>query len=99
MTPSIDGQFNISITPNEDGTFNFNVDANVDGFPAYEIWLTDETNGGSFLLFGRNPIESGEGPLSLYGNGEHSGTTSGNSETKRAANGKVEFKDKKNDID
>ncbi len=99
LTPSIDGQFNISITPNEDGTFNFNVDANVDGFPAYEIWVTDETNGGSFLLFGRNPIESGEGPLSLYGNGEHSGTTSGNSETKRAANGKVEFKDKKNDID
>ena len=99
LTPSIDAQFNISITPNEDGTFNFNVDANVDGFPAYEVWVTDETNGGSFLLFGRNPIESGEGPLSLYGNGEHSGTTSGNSETRRAENGKVEFKDKKNDID
>lgn len=99
LTPSIDGKFNITISPNEDGTFDFNVDVpRVDGFPAYEIWVTDETNGGNYLLFGRNPIESGEDEYSLFGSGEHSGSTSGNSETRRTENGKVKFDDKKNDF-
>ena len=100
VTPSISGEFNITLSPNKDGSFNFNVDIpRVDGFPAYEIWVTDETNGGSFLIFGRNPIESGEGAYSLFGKGEHSGNVSGNSSTARVSNGRVEFEDRKNDLD
>lgn len=50
----------------------------MDGFPAYELWINDD-QGNSFLLFGRNPIESGESPMSLFGSGEHKFKLSGNS--------------------
>ncbi len=77
--PAINYDLNVSITHNEDGTFNYNVTGSSDGFPAYELWITDETNGQSFLLWNRNPIESNEGPMSLFPPMEHNYSFSGNS--------------------
>lgn len=76
--PAIDANMTITITPQQDGTFNFSVIGSTDGFPAYELWVTDD-KGNSFLVFGRNPIESGEGPGSLFPPMEHSYDYNGNS--------------------
>jgi RHS repeat-associated protein len=89
--PSIDYNLAVTITPNvgADGkpvldkkgnqTFDYKVKGNVDGFPAYELWITDEKSGNSFLLFNRTPTKSNEGPWSLWGSGEHSYNLKGNS--------------------
>jgi RHS repeat-associated protein len=93
FTPRINGQFNLDVTPLDDGSFNFNLEIPaVDGFPAYEIWVGDD-QGNDYLLFERNPIESGEGPGSLYGEGEHSFKISGNSSDFKSLP-KVDFKDR-----
>ena len=79
FTPAINAKINVSITPLEDGSFDYSLDIpEMDGFPAYELWINDD-QGNSYLLFGRNPDESGENPFSLYGSGEHSFNLSGNS--------------------
>lgn len=97
LTPMIDGNFDLRLTPKPDGSFNYDLKAKVDGFPAFEVWVTDMSNGNNFLLFGRNPIQSKESVLSLYGTGEHSGELRGNSEEKRATT-EVLFKDHRNDL-
>ncbi|MDQ0105042.1 RHS repeat-associated protein [Chitinophaga terrae (ex Kim and Jung 2007)] len=84
--PAIDASMTITITPQDDGTFNFSIKGSTDGFPAYELWVTDD-KGNSVLVFGRNPIESGEGPGSLFPPMEHSYDYSGNS--KNATKGPV----------
>lgn len=92
--PAIDASMTITITSQEDGTFNFSVKGSADGFPAYELWVADD-KGNSVLVFGRNPIESGEGPGSLFPPMEHSYDYSGNS--KNATKGPVvNFSDTKN---
>ncbi len=79
LAPAINAQISLKITPISDGSFNYNLDIpRMDGFPAFEIWVQDKSKQ-SYLLFGRNPTESGEGPLSLFGSGEHSFMSSGNS--------------------
>jgi RHS repeat-associated protein len=79
FTPAINARIDVNITPLEDGSFDYTVNIpEMDGFPAYELWINDD-KGNSFLLFGRNPLESNEGPMSLYGSGEHKYKLSGNS--------------------
>jgi RHS repeat-associated protein len=79
FTPAINAKIDVSITPLEDGSFDYSVKIpEMDGFPAYELWINDD-QGNSFLLFGRNPNESGETPLALFGSGEHQYKLSGNS--------------------
>lgn len=79
FTPAIDAIINVSIEPQKDGSFDYSVDIpKIDGFPAYELWVNDDKDN-SYLLFGRNPIESNESPFSLFGSGEHSFKFSGNS--------------------
>jgi RHS repeat-associated protein len=94
--PSINYQFDVTITPSADGkTFDYQIKGNADGFPAYELWITDETNNKSYLLFNRTPTESGEGPFSLFGTGEHSYNLKGSSGSKTPAT-VVPFKDTQN---
>lgn len=95
ITPNINMSGSLNLTPTEDGGFNFSLDLpNVDGFPAFEIFVTDE-DGNSTMIFGRNPIESGEGPGSLFGKGEHSFKINGSNST--SPQGPViDFEDKKN---
>lgn len=79
FTPEINAKIDVAITPLEDGSFNYSVNIpEMDGFPAYELWINDD-KGNSYLLFGRNPNESGETPFALYGSGEHKYKLSGNS--------------------
>jgi RHS repeat-associated protein len=81
FTPAINAKVDVGITPKEDGSFDYSVDIpEMDGFPAYELWINDD-KGNSYLLFGRNPLESKESPFSLYGSGEHKYKLSGNSST------------------
>jgi hypothetical protein len=75
--------------------------AELDGFPAYELFVTDKTNGKneSNLIFNQNPIEAKETIYSLFGSGEHEYDYSGDSKkeqtgTKKAA--VVGFKSVKN---
>lgn len=92
--PAIDASLAITITPLENGTFDFTVKGATDGFPAYELWVTDD-KGNSVLVFGRNPIESGEGPGSLFPPMEHSFDYSGNSKDLKKGP-VVNFSDTKN---
>jgi RHS repeat-associated protein len=79
LAPSINAQINLTITTKADGTFDYTLNIpEMDGFPAYELWINDD-KGNSYLIFGRNPNESGETPWSLFGSGEHQYTASGNS--------------------
>ena len=94
MTPNINMSGLLELVPAEDGGFNFSLDISTDGFPAYEIFVTDE-EGNSTLIFGRNPVESGEGPGSLFPPAEHSFKINGNNAT--SPQGPViDFEDKKN---
>ena len=96
VAPSINYQFDVTIKPSADGkTFDYQIKGNADGFPAYELWITDETNNKSYLLFNRTPTESGEGPFSLFGTGEHSYNLKGSSGSKTPAT-VVPFKDTQN---
>jgi RHS repeat-associated protein len=76
--PAIDADLTITITPQQDGSFNFSVKGATDGFPAYELWVTDD-KGNCTLVFNRNPIESKEGPFSLFPPMEHKYDYKGNS--------------------
>jgi hypothetical protein len=91
-SPSIDAQISLEIIASNDGSYKYNVTGQVDGFPAYELFITDKTNGKneSNLIFNQNPIEAKETPFSLFGSGEHEYDYSGDSEkqqigTKKAA--------------
>ena len=90
--PSIDAHISLEIIANKDGSYKYNVKGQVDGFPAYELFVTDKTNGKneSNLIFNQNPIEANETPYSLFGTGEYEYDYSGNSKkeqkgTKKAA--------------
>ena len=94
--PSINYQFDVTITPSADKkTFDYQIKGSTDGFPAYELWITDETNGGSYLLFNRTPTKSGEGPGSLFPPMEHNYNLKGNSASQTPAT-EVPFKDAAN---
>ena len=72
-----------------------------DGFPAYEIFVTDVTDGKneSNLIFNQNPIEANQTPWSLFGDGEFEYDYSGNSNTEQEGTkkaGKVNFSKVKN---
>ena len=80
ITPNINAKVVFSITPQQDNSFDYKVYIpEMDGFPAYEMWVYDNKNDKSYLIFRQNPIESGENPLSLFGDGEHSYQYNGNS--------------------
>jgi RHS repeat-associated protein len=83
--PSINYQFDVTITPKADGTFDYQVSGATDGFPAYELWITDETNNKSYLLFNYTPTESGDGPGSLFPPMEYNYNLKGNSGSKTPA--------------
>lgn len=94
--PSINYQFDVTITPGADGkTFDYQIQGAADGFPAYEMWISDETNGNSYLLFNRTPTATGEGPGSLFPPMEHNYNLKGNSGSKTPAT-EVPFKDTQN---
>ncbi len=94
LAPGIDGIIDFTITPNEDGSFNYSIKGKTDGFPAFELWVTDDM-GNSYLLFNRNPIESGETPASLFPPAEHKYNYKGSS--KNAKKGPiVKFNETKN---
>ncbi len=79
--PAINYQLEVTITPNSDYTsFEYEIKGDVDGFPAYELWITDETTGNSYLLFNRTPTETGETPRALFPPMEHSIYKTGNSQ-------------------
>lgn len=89
---SIDAHISLEIIANKDGSYKYNVTGQTDGFPAYELFVTDKTNGKneSNLIFNQNPIEAKETPYSLFGSGEHEYDYSGDSKkeqtgTKKAA--------------
>ncbi len=103
--PSIDATLKLTITPykNEDGTdaYKYSLKGQVDGFPAYELFVTDITDGKSEsnLIFNQDPIESKQTPFSLFGDGEFEYDYEGDSDTeqigtKKAA--KVDFDKVKN---
>lgn len=77
--PSINYQFDVTITPKADGTFDYQISGATDGFPAYELWITDETNNKSYLLFNYTPTESGYGLLALIPPMENNYYLKGNS--------------------
>ncbi len=83
--PSIDADMTLTVTPNKDGSFSYSLKGSTDGFPAYELWVTDQKTGDTYLLFNRNPIESKEGPTSLFAPMEHRYNTSGSSKDKKAS--------------
>ncbi|WP_367890805.1 RHS repeat-associated core domain-containing protein [Ferruginibacter sp.] len=94
--PAINYQFDVTITPSADKkTFDYQIKGAADGFPAYELWITDETNNKSFLLFNRTPTETGETPRALFPPMEHKYNLKGNSSTKTPAT-QVKFSDTKN---
>ena len=96
ITPSINAKVEVIITPQSDNSFDYKVYIpEMDGFPAYELWIYDNKNDKPYLLFGQNPIESGEDPLSLFGDGEHSYRFKGNSKSLKSAR-KFTFSEMKN---
>ena len=80
--PNINYDLAVTITPQKDGSFNYQVKGTTDGFPAYELWITDQDNNKSFLLFNSNPTEAKETPWSLWGSGEHNYNLKGSSNNK-----------------
>ncbi len=94
--PAINYQFDVTITPSADKkSFDYQITGATDGFPAYELWITDETNNKSYLLLNSNPIESNETPRALFPPMENTYNLKGNSKSETPAE-KVDFKDKKN---
>jgi len=84
--PAINYQFDVTITRSADKkTFDYQVKGSADGFPAYELWITDETNNQSFLLFNRTPTATGETPRALSPPMEHKYNLKGNSKTSTPA--------------
>ena len=94
--PAINYQFDITIKPSADKkTFDYQIKGAADGFPAYELWITDETNNKSYLLFNRTPTETGETPRALFPPMEHKYNLKGNSGAKTPAT-EIKFSDIKN---
>jgi RHS repeat-associated protein len=94
--PAINYEFDVTITPSEDGkTFDYQISGATDGFPAYELWVTDETNNKSFLLFNYTPTQTGDGPGALGGTMEYKYNLKDNSGNKTPAT-VVPFKDTQN---
>lgn len=83
--PSIDADMTLTMTPGKDGAFSYSIKGSTDGFPAYELWVTDQKTGETYLLFNRNLIESKEGPMSLFSPMEHSYNTTGTSKEKKVS--------------
>ncbi|MBK6485249.1 MAG: DUF3238 domain-containing protein [Chitinophagaceae bacterium] len=84
--PAINYQFDVVITPSADKkTFEYQIKGAADGFPAYELWITDETNNKSYLLFNRTPTETGETPRALFPPMEHKYNLKGKSSDKTPA--------------
>jgi RHS repeat-associated protein len=94
-SPAINYDFAITIAPKKDGTFDYKLAAESDGYPAYELWVTDETNNKSYLLFNRTPTETGETPRALFARMEYKYNLKGNS-SKEIPSEKIDFKNKKN---
>jgi hypothetical protein len=94
--PAINYQFDVTITPSADKkSFEYQITGATDGFPAYELWITDETNNKSYLLLNSNPIESNETPNALFPPMENKYNLKGNSKDEKPVT-EVDFKDKKN---
>lgn len=94
--PAINYQFDVTIKPSADKkTFDYQIKGAADGFPAYELWVTDETNNKSYLLFNRTPTQTGETPRALFPSMEHKYNLKGNSKNETPAT-TVPFKDKSN---
>jgi hypothetical protein len=94
--PSINYQFDVTITPSADKkTFDYQIKGATDGFPAYEFWITDETNNKSFLLFNYTPTQTGDTPWALFPPMENNYNLKGNSGSKTPAT-EVPFKDTQN---
>ncbi|MCB9018839.1 MAG: DUF3238 domain-containing protein [Chitinophagales bacterium] len=72
FAPHINADMVITLVPQKDGSFNYSVSGTADGFPAYEIFVTDITDGAklNYLIFNQNPIEAGKSPWALSGKGE-----------------------------
>ena len=95
--PNINATADVKITPLGDGTFDYEVIiSGVDGYPAYELWIGDETNDKQYLIFARNPIESGENVGSLYPPAEHTFEARGNSSDLESKATQT-FEERKND--
>jgi RHS repeat-associated protein len=81
VAPAINYEIGITITQNEDGSFSFSIKGETDGFPGYEFFITNEKDGKSYLIYGSNPNETGDGPWSLWPPMEKDVKASGDSKT------------------
>jgi RHS repeat-associated protein len=80
--PAINYDLAVTITPSSDGkTFDYQIKGKTNGFPAYELWITDQTNNNSYLLFNQSPTLLNEGAGSLFPPMEHEYNLKGNSST------------------
>lgn len=79
--PAINYEVGVTVTQNEDGSFSFEITGESDGFPAYEFFITNEKDGKSYLMYGSNPNQTGDGPFSLFPPMEKDINASGNSKT------------------
>jgi hypothetical protein len=94
--PAINYEFDVIITPSADKkSFTYQIKGSTDGFPGYELWISDETNNKSFLLFNYTPTESGKTPWALFPPMEYNYNLQGNSSSKTPAT-EVPFKDTNN---
>ena len=76
-------------------TFNYQIKGATDGFPAYELWITDEESGNSYLLLNSNPTEAKQDPGALFPPMENHYNVKGNSSEQTPAT-QVDFSSKKN---
>jgi len=83
--PAINYQFDVTITHNDNGTFDYSISGATDGFPAYEFWITDETNNQNYLIFNYTPTETGDKPTALFPPMEYKYNLSGNSASETPA--------------
>jgi len=95
ITPKVDAKGNAILDDKSNQKFDYQIKGAVDGFPAYELWITDENSGASYLLFNRNPTESGEGEGSLFPPMEHKYNLTGSSDDHTPAE-TVKFEDSTN---
>jgi RHS repeat-associated protein len=85
-SPEINYQFDITITPSSDKkTFDYQISGATDGFPAYEFWITDETNNKSFLIMNYSPIQTGDNSIALFPPMEYKYNLKGNSKNQTPA--------------
>jgi RHS repeat-associated protein len=77
--PAINYDVNVTLRQNDNGTFNYSISGQRDGFPAYEFFVTNEATGDSFLIYGRNPSQTGDTPWALRPPMEYNFSYEGNS--------------------